>query len=385
MFWNYLKIALRNLRKNKAYALINVGGLAIGLSIYLFGNLAAEYELTHDTFFAKSERIYTVSSVFVPGAGVGGLETPTAYSALKPIFDSETPDIEASARTIRREYVARHKDKAFYQTIAFADPELLSIFDFTYLQGSSDALDNPQGIVLIDTTAEQYFGRTDVAGEVITLSNEHEFIVTAVISIPENSHFRGELFGSLPIKMFASLKRLETISNFQNEGDWENLLGADKTYVLLPPSLDKEWFQTQLEGIYDRSHNENFRNTVSGFKAVPLANANLAVWYANQVPLPEIIKFLCLLVLIIACVNYANLAIAQSMGRSREIGMRKVVGAPRVQLLIQFLVESLELALVAMLIAVAVIELIIPIYNSSTGKFIQLNYLTSLPWISSTA
>jgi putative ABC transport system permease protein len=190
MFWNNVKIALRNLRKNKLFAVINIAGLALGMTIYVLGGLLAKYESTHDAFFANSDRTYTLGSIAAPELNVGVDKLNTVFSAIGPIVETDLSDIEAVARTLRREYLVTMGDSSYYQTILFADPAILEIFDFNYLTGAADALDSPSGIVITETTAIKYFGETDVAGKVITLDNQYDFYVSAVIEdVPQNSHF----------------------------------------------------------------------------------------------------------------------------------------------------------------------------------------------------
>ncbi|MGI9221267.1 MAG: ABC transporter permease, partial [Woeseiaceae bacterium] len=195
MIWNNIKIALRNVRKNKLFAFINIAGLAIGMTIYVFGGLLVKYEREHDVFFENSANVYTVASRAAPGLDVGIQSLNAAYSAIGPLIETELPDVEAVARTIGTEYLVSNGTESFYQGIRFADPSFLRIFDLQYLHGDSGSLDDPSGIVLSATAAEKYFGRTDVLGETLTLDNEFDYRVTAVFEdVPRNSHFN-----SLPV------------------------------------------------------------------------------------------------------------------------------------------------------------------------------------------
>ena len=195
MIWNNIKIALRNLRKNKLFAFINIAGLALGLSIYVFGGILVEYERTHDAFFENSSRVYSVGSVAAEGLNVGIDSLNATYSAIGPIIKAELPDVEAVARTIGSEYLLSTGEESFYQGVRFADPEFLQIFDLQYLQGDSSALNDPSGILISETAAIKYFGSTDVIGKTVTLDNEFDYSVTAVVEdVAQNSHFN-----SLPV------------------------------------------------------------------------------------------------------------------------------------------------------------------------------------------
>lgn len=385
MFWNNLKIALRNLRKNKLFAIINIAGLALGLSIYTFGGLLVEYEQTHDMFFDNAARTYTVGSYAAEGLPVGFSVLGTTFSAVGPIVETELVDVESVARTISREFLMTRGADSFYQKMRFADPALLRIFNFEYLHGDVTALDDPSGILITADTAIRYFGATDVLGKVITLDNEFDFHVAAVIqNVPQNSHFNSSVINDRPLEVIAPLKALGRMRDYDQTGDWSNLSLGDMTYILLPENLDIAWLDAQLDSIFKRLVPDKPREMISGFFAKPLHNANLAIWDTIGMPMVAVIQLLSLLVLIVACVNYTNLATAQSLGRSREVGMRKTMGAGRGQLLTQFMVESLTIAAIAMIIAVAVLEVIIPLFNNSANKVLTLNYLQTLPWLIAT-
>jgi putative ABC transport system permease protein len=385
MFWNNVKIALRNLRKNKLFAFINIAGLALGMTIYVLGGLIAKYEGTHDTFFANSDRTYTIGSHAAPELNVGVDKLATVFSAIGPIIETELSDVEAVARTLRYEYLVTMGDDSYYQTILFCDAELLEIFDFNYIDGRADALDMPSGIVITETAAIKYFGETNVVGEVITLDNEYDYFVAAVIEdIPQNSHFNSSLVQEEKLEIFASVKALGPMRDFDEAGEFHNLSMGNMTYVLLPASLDGDWLQAQLDSIYERLMPEEQYEVVSSFYVDPLKHANLSIWDTIGMPVITIIQLLSFLVLVIACVNYTNLATAQSLGRSREVGMRKTMGAGQRQLLSQFLVESLVIASIGMVVAIAVLEVVIPLFNNASNKVMTLDYMRTLPWLVAT-
>jgi putative ABC transport system permease protein len=382
MFWNNVKIAIRNLRKYRLYAAINIGGLALGLTIYVFGGLLVSYESSHDQFFKNSERVYTVGSIAAPELNVGIDFLDAAHSAVGPIIESEISDVEAVARTIAQQYLVTVGAEGFYEQIRFADPELLEIFDMQYIHGDSSALDDPTGILLSETAAIKFFGSTDVVGKVITLDNEFDYHIAAVMEdVPLNSHFNSMLIAETKIDIVAPFKALTRMRDYDEAGEWNNLSLGNLTYVLLPDSLDGDWLQLQMDGIYERHVSEEMQEVISGFLVNPLANSNLAIWDSLGMPVIAVIQLLSILVLLVACVNYTNLATAQSLGRSREVGMRKTMGAGQRQLLVQFLVESLLIAAIAMIIAIAALEFIIPVFNNAAGKVMTLNYVRTLPWL----
>ncbi|MEM8765989.1 MAG: FtsX-like permease family protein [Pseudomonadota bacterium] len=382
MFKNYLTIAWRSLQKNKLYASINVFGLVLGLAVYLFANLLVAYERSHDLFFTNSDRIFTVGSHFSPTANIGINETDGVYSAFAPFFEAEVENVEAVARTIGREYLLSVDNDHYYETVRFADAELLEIFDFTYLGGDASALDDPMGIVLNREMATKLFGTTDVVGRTVLLDHDHALRVRAVIEdLPPNTHLAGNFLDDEGTAVIATLEALNTIDGYALEGNWNNLSMGDYTYMLMPAGTTKAELQPQLDAIYERHFPRKDLLVVDGIKVRKLVEANYVLWDAIGLPILESIRILGLLVLIVAIVNYTNLATAQSLGRSREIGLRKTMGATRGQLVIQFLVESLFVAFIAMVIALALVELLIPLFNVAMDKGLAINHLRELPWL----
>ena len=382
MFWNNVKIALRNLRKHKVFAAINVLGLALGLTIYLFGGLLTKYEKSHDLFFANADRIFTIGSTAAPELNVGFERMDSTFMAVAPIIETELQDVEAVARTIASEFLVSTGGESFYEGIRFADPVFLDIFDFEYLQGDSSALEDPSALLLSESAAIKYFGRTDVRGEVITLDNEFDFHVGAVVrDVPLNSHFRSSLALDFGFDFVAPVAAFKKMRDQEVDTNWSNLSLSNMTYVLLPEGFTADWLDAQLAGVYERLVPEDQKEVISAFTVSAISKANTALWDMIGLPVIDAIALLSFLVLVIACVNYTNLATAQSLGRSREVGMRKTMGASQSQLLTQFLVESLVIATIAMVIAIAALEMIIPVFNNAASKALSLDYVGTLPWL----
>jgi putative ABC transport system permease protein len=385
MFWNNVKIALRNLKKNKGFAAINITGLAIGLTVYVFGGLIVEYERTHDHFYRNADRIYTIGATAAPELNVGIENFNSVQSAVGPAIEAGISDVEAVARTITSEYLITMGAERFYQVIRFADPALLEIFDFEYLYGDRSALDDPSALLITESTAIKYFGKADAVGEVVTLDNEFDFYVSAVIAdLPLNTHFNSSPIIDAAFQIVAPIQALTRTQDFDVAGDWNNLSIGNMTYVLLPPGLDGEWLKVQMDALYDRIVDEERQRVIASFEVYPLNRANTAIWDLIGLPVISVVSLLSFLVLVVACVNYTNLATAQSLGRSREVGMRKTMGAGRRQLLTQFLVESLVITAIAMVIAIAALEIIIPLLNNSANKALTIDYLNTLPWLVAT-
>ncbi|MDA9554520.1 ABC transporter permease, partial [Emcibacteraceae bacterium] len=387
-FQNYVKIAIRSILKNKLYAIINILGLTMGLSIYLFGGLMANYEYTHDTFFKNYDRVYTIRGEVNPLAGIGIGQVDNVPSGVAPVMKAELEEVEAIARTIFREFLVSINEDNYYENVRFADAELLDIFDFEFIIGDKSALSNSTGIIISESYAKKFFGDQDPIGKTITLDHEHDLSINAVIrDLPQNSHFSSGVLPMLtrPLNIIIPMSAMERITDFQPDTNWTSTSTGNLTYVMLPETLDQQWLQDQLPGIYERHFPEEQRSFLSGMLTRPLIDANMALWDTIGLPVITIIEILGLMVLIIACVNYTNLATAQSMGRSREVGLRKTLGAGRTQLLTQFIIESITTTMIALVLAITVLEIIIPLFNSATGEILSIDYLSDLPMLLATA
>lgn len=385
MFSNYIKIALRSIAKNKLYAAINIMGLAIGLTVYLFGGILANYEHNHDTMYENHARTYTVGSIMSPTANIGVKELDQTYTAMAPLIKADMGESVTVARTVRRGYLASIGDKNFHETFKFSDKELLQIFDFDYIYGGSNALDDPKGLIVTEDHAMKLFGRLDIIGETLMLDHEHELHVTAVIrEIPKNSHFNSSLIGE-DTHLIVPLEALNRIADWDLAGNWNNLSIGNYVYVMTAEPMPLNELNSKLNAIYDSNADPELKEKfMTALKVRPLKETNSAIWDMIGMPVIESIQILGMLVLIIAIVNYTNLATAQSMGRAREVGMRKTLGAGRKQLMAQFLTESLTIAVIAMFIALVALEIIVPQFNAATDKVLSFEFLSILPWLGTT-
>ncbi len=379
---SYVTIALRNLAKNRLYAGINILGLAIGLTLFLFSTLVANYETNHDAMFSQRDRIYTVGTSFKRAMDIGVQEADAVPTAVGPIVKTEIEQLEAVARVVYRDYFVSRGADNYYQLIRFADSELTRLFGFIYLHGDASALRDSQGLILTAAAARKFFGRTDVLGETLQLNHKYSMHVAAVIAdVAADSHFNSSLTEDSSLEVIAPFAALPALEKYAIEGEWGDISSGHLTYMLLPEDRNQQWLQDQLDGIYARHVEDKRKEYIAGFKVRPLVEANTQLWDAVGLPMLTTLRLLGLLVLLVACVNYTNLATAQSFGRTREVGLRKTFGADRCQLLAQFLTESLTTALLAMLLAVATLEVLVPLFNQTTGKVVTLNYLATLPWL----
>lgn len=279
MLENYLTTAVRALAKNKLFSAINIVGLSIGLAVYVFSQLVADYERTHDGFFPDSERIYAIYAIIKADAGFGLRSSGGIQTSVRPLLAAEVPDIEVSARLIMREFLASYGDKKFYQGIRFADPAFLDIFRLDYIEGNGEtALDDPAGVIMSESTARKFFGDESALGKVITFNNEHDLRVTAVFAdIPTNSHFMSGIIVDQPLQMIGTTEALARIADWDIEGTWNNLNMGDVTYVKLPVGVAPETVNRQLAGLYDRHAPDRIKEFLGRFELRPLVDLNLFV------------------------------------------------------------------------------------------------------------
>ena len=383
MLRNYLLTAWRNIIKNRVYTLINILCLVVGLTVFVFGSMLIDYERHYDSFFANASRIMTVGTVFTSEANVGVKEFDGTYSIVQPLIETQVPEVALSARTFRREYLVTQGDKDFYEDLHFADAALTQILQFNYMEGDASALQDPRGLIVTHSLATKYFGAGPYVGEVLTLDHQFELHVTAVIKdLPRNSHLSTSIINQDgEFTALVSAVALETLEDFDPQGDWNNLSNGELTYVMLPEGKTQAWLQAAIDGIYASHLPEDQLDFIAAFRIRPLGDLNTAIWEMIGLPMIESVQLLALLVLIVAIVNYTNLATAQSLGRAKEVGLRKTLGATRFQLLQQFLVESTTFVAIAMLITVVLLEFLVPAFNAVAGRDMTINYAEVLGWL----
>jgi len=382
MLKNYLVSAWRNILKNRIYAAINILGLVVGLSVYVFSSLLATYEYSHDLFFENADRTFTVGSLFTATANVGVNQVDSVYTALGPLIESEVPEIEAVARTVRREFLVSIDEDDYYQSIRFTDPALLKIFNLDYIEGDDGALDDPMGLLLTESMARRFFGDSVALGKTVALDHETILHVTAVVrDLPANTHFNSGIVLEDKFRALAPLAALKAAADYDLAGNWSNLSMGNMTYMLLPEDKPLSWLQSKLDGLFDSHLPEESVELIAGFRVRPLVEANTIMWESIGLPVLEVIQLLGLLVLVVAIVNYTNLATAQSLARAREVGLRKTMGAAQRQLLLQFLIESVSIATISMFVALALLDVVVPLFNTLVGRAMTLDYAVILPWL----
>jgi putative ABC transport system permease protein len=380
MFRNYLTIALRNLVRHKAYSIINVGGLAIGIVCCLLILLFVRDELSYDRFHEKAERIFRLVDSFDVE---GSLSRHFALSSapFAPALKQKFPQVEDAVRLFpgRRRLVSYGERKYYEDGLIFADASLFDIFTFPLVKGDPvAALKAPNRIVVSEAMALKYFGPDDPLNQTLKI-NDQEFLISGVMrEVPDNSHFHAD--------MFASLKTLEQDPAIQKRYFQNWVRHEFYTYLLLQEGAQVEELEARLPRFIQTHAAQQIRNVLGGTlssQLQPLTKIHLhshlqfEIGRNGDIKYVAVFSVIALFILLIAGVNYVNLATARSVGRSREIGLRKVVGANRLQLIRQFLGESSWFTLLGMGLALILLSIILPAFNALTGKALAVHDLAS--------
>lgn len=360
MFIAHLKASYRNIKKHKGYALINIAGLAIGMTCCLLIMLWVTDELSYESFHEHKNQIYRVNSEqHLPNKITEHELTP---APLAPALINEFPEIIEAARITRTgNILVKAGDKAYFEKeIAFADSSLFTIFTFPYLYGDPEtALDNPHSAVISEDIAHTFFGNRNPVGQFLNFNNKIDLKITGVIkNIPHNSHVRYEIFGSF--------KLLATLGADLEE--WRSL--GYNTYVLLHKNANFEGVNQKIHGVIQK-HSPGYNFTLH---LQPLSRIRLyGIGGTGTIRYVCIFSLIAGFVLLIACINFMNLTTALAADRSHEIGVRKVVGAKKKDLINQFLSESVILSFISMAVALGTAWILLPVFSSATGKQLALN------------
>ena len=374
MIKNVLLIALRNFIKDKWYSLLNVLGLTIGITFSLFLIFYVTDELNYDRYNVKADRIYRIASYIQERDK--NTNWPYTQLPLAATLKKDFPEVEESGRFLSRERTLfKNGENSFYETkIYYADSTIFNIFTYKFVEGNAaHALNEPNSIVISKTLAEKYFGKkTPAVGK--TLKTVYDlYKVTAVIEdVPQNSHLRFDMLISISTILKGNQNGQDNWGGFNNF-----------TYVLLKPGVNVDAFNKKLIPMYDKYMAPIFAkfNVKMQYKAQPITSIHL---HSDLQGEPEelgsmsyiwIFSAVAFFMLIIACINYMNLTTARSARRAKEIGIRKVTGSSKKQLVFQFLGESLLTAFFAVLISALLVLLLLPFFNSISGKAFTLNTL----------
>ena len=388
MLRNYLKVTLRNFLKNKTYSLINIVGLGIGLAASIVMMLYVHFELSFDQFHSQKDDVFRVvlMNEGYTGGGIAKIHTP-AGKAMK----DEIPEITAMTRLIPfGSAVFNVKDKLLNENTGFAvDSEFFELFDFKLLAGDVDrALTEPNSLILSESLAKKYFGTAEAIGQNISITNseytDKSFQVLAVVEdVPPNSHF--------------SFSFLSPVSNVTlvDINSWERYQAY--TYLRIEPGSDLIDIENRAFDILLSNSQEarDFMNSLSDedkaqahpYVLQPLKDIYLKSQLFREIgPTGDlqtvyIVLSLALFVVVLAAINFINLSTARAASRAKEVGIRKTNGARKGQLIFQFVSESVVLSLMALIVAIGIVELYIPTFNASIGQNLYLDYSLFLVWL----
>ena len=389
MIRNYLKIALRSLRKNKLYSFINIFGLALGITSSLLIMLYVKDELSFDKFNKNAGRIYRVNSDIVFGGT--HFHLAVAQDPLAATLMREYPQVESACRFREQGsfLVKKGKENIKEQKVIFADNQVFDVFTLPMLIGNpKSALKDPFTMVLNKTTAEKYFGSVKEAyGKTLVLDNKDAYKVTGVIAnIPPQSHFNFDIF--LAMEGLEESKQNNWISN------------NFSTYLLFKEGTDPKKVEASFEDLlirYEGPQIKSFLNmTIEEFKKagskhdltlMPLTDIHLHSDRTGELGPNGNIKYvyifsaIAFFVLLIACINFMNLSTARSANRAKEVGVRKVLGSEKSSLIGQFLTESVLVSFISLLIAIIATYLLLPAFNNLANKQIVISFWQILPML----
>ena len=369
MLQNYLKVAWRNLLKHKSFSLINILGLAIGIGACMVIFLYVQNELTYDLYNLKVDRISRVTTTLhTPESDVTLATSPVPMA---DVLKRDFPEVESTVRIQNFNQVIKSGNEVFAETDFFAaDQAIFSIFTFDFLEGSAvNALKNPGSIVLTETIAKKYFGKYPAVGKILNCNGESKTVTAVIKDRPANSDMHIDaLFSTDFSKMTAWMADFDTY-----------------TYILFYKKPDLNQFQQKLVAISKKyAQPELDEGGVASkysaeFKLQPLNDIHFSTEKLEEVPKGNkqfiyMFSLLAVFILLIALLNYINLSTAKSTERAKEVGIRKVSGASRFQLMAQFLFESFLLLIIACLLASGMVFSGLPFFN----KLLQTNL--SLGW-----
>ena len=376
MLKNYLKIALRNLRKQKGHAFINIAGLAVGMACCLLILLYVQHELSFDQYHHNKDRLYRLATRIQGAAfenGIAKVNGPWGIALKK-----EVPEVEDAARfVIVGQILVGKGDKRFYETEGlYTDSTALRVFNFPLLQGDAHtALVAPNTMAVTRDFAQKYFGEANPVGQTLTLDNQTEYLVTAWLdNVPSNSHFTFDFLLSM-----ASLTHPQRESWIQ----WNQFY----TYLLLKENVSPQTVEAKIPAVLQKGMGAEAAARYAPFLQ-PLPKIHLhSQLFREMSPNSDmayiyIFSSVALLILIVAAINFINLSTAQGSRRAKEVGVRKVLGSLRQQLVGQFLTEAILLCVFAIVLAISLAEFFLPTFNTLVNTNLEIAWRNNaLLWL----
>ncbi|MBS1921286.1 MAG: ABC transporter permease [Bacteroidetes bacterium] len=377
MIKNYLSLAIKNFRKQKLFSLINILGLSIGITCCLMLFLFIQNEFSYDHFHKNGKNIYRIMRV---GELNGEQhEIPYVSVAYAPALINDFPDaIESAVRVMKDNNLISNNNISFNERNVFlADADFFNVFSFPLIKGdAASVLKDPNSIVLTESSAKKYFGTVDPMGKILQFNKNQALKVTGVCKdVPVNSHLQFDMV--IPLEILRTTQPPEWFTNFPNNSLF--------TYIELKKGIDPKQLEKRFAGFMDKYLGKYYAE--SGHKMGLIAKPLNKIYFSSDqfdsvkhgnLKMVYIFMSIAVLILIIACINFVNLATARASDRSKEVGLRKVLGAVKKQLFGQFILESVLFATIACLISVGLLQLLMPAYNEVLGY--KLPSFWTNPW-----
>lgn len=378
MIKNYFKVACRNIARNKVFALINITGLGIGVACCILIMLFTKDELSFDQFHEKKESLYQLVCTVTQNDG-----RVNQYAATSQVqgatFAAEIPEIDEFVRFQERNYIVKKGNETIYEDIVFAEPNFFQIFSFPLKEGNAaSVLSDMKSIVITDKMAHKYFGNAEAVGKTIEIEMDNAFELFKVSGIAQNPPENSSIQFNFIIPFTYILEK-------HPDNNW--LYINYPTYLVINPKANIKNIEKQMARIFaSKAGKEIQEERKHGFDAsfsfglmpFPEMHLNTDYNYISNASSPiysYILSAIALFILITACINFVNLTVAQSLRRGKEIGIRKVIGSRRKELIFQFIGEATLLCLIAFGLAFVLTELSLPIFNKLSNKRLALSYL----------
>jgi len=374
MLKNYLKIAWRNLIRNKSFSLLNIVGLSIGLAVTALILIWINFEVGYDRFHEKSDRIYQVNNIYpVDGEIWTWNSTPKVMAS---VIKKDYPDVEGVSRWFyETEFLFSKDDKRIKSTGSIADPDFLKMFSFPLIEGNIETVfEEVNSVIITETFAKKIFGDEPPVGKIVKIDNVDSFMVTGVLKdLPMNTSFNFEFLIS-----WAYLTQ-----KGWNDENWGN--NSIATYVLLKEGTDYASFSKKIKNLRERYDKESPEMETMLY---PFSRTWLYDEFENgketggRIDLIRMFGIIAAIILIIACINFMNLSTARSEKRAKEVGIRKVIGAEKKALVFQFLGESILISFIAAMLALIIVFVSLPAFSTLIDKPLSIDMTNMSFWLS---
>jgi len=378
MFRHYIISTLRTIKRNRSHSFINIAGLVLGLTFFFLISLYIQFELSFDRYHENAGRIFRIARKLPEGHTHGGkTEAASMIPAVGPALVEDYPEVVSQVRLVRRRNLLLKRDRNGYMEpeVFFVEPDIFKIFSLPLVQGNArSALSDPDSIILSRSAALKYFGEENPLGKTIRFNQSRDLKVTGILGdMPKNSHFIMDVI--IPFETLIASTQWDLTS-------WSSNFCS--TYILLGEGVDPKELEKKLPALYQK-HAEAEAKPGGYRYCQPFLQALVDIHLHsdldgefapnNSVSNIYIFSTIAFLILLLACINYTSLATARFTLRGKEVGMRKTVGAQRSQLITQFLGESLLFTAIACLLSMAVVQLVLPVFNDLVGRTLNFTDL----------